>query len=84
MVPSIMYFLVGSCLASSWPPERLRVEKVSSFARREVDGHEPVPPFDSVNGLLRTQKLYNKVQEAVEATLYDHPLRSPSLDSQGG
>jgi hypothetical protein len=69
MVPFILYFLVGICSAFSWPPERLRVEKVGSFARWEVDGQEPVPPFNSVKGLIRTQKLYNKVQEAVEAIL---------------
>ena len=43
MVPLILYFLVGTCSAFSWPAERLRVEKVGSFARREVDGPEPVP-----------------------------------------
>ena len=84
MVPLILYFLVGTCSAFSWPAERLRVEKVGSFARREVDGPEPVPPFNSVNGLIRTQKLYTKVREVVEAVLYDHPLSSPYIDSKGG
>ena len=84
MVPLILYFLVGTCAAFSWPAERLRVEKVGSLVRREVDGPAPVPPFNSVEGLTRTHELYTKVREEVESVLYDHPLRSPSIDNEGG
>jgi hypothetical protein len=84
MVPSILYLLVGTCSTLSWPPERLRVEKVGRPALPEVDRQELVPPYNSEQGLIRTFKLYNKVQEAVEDVLYDYPLRSPSFDNQGG
>ena len=79
MVLFILYFLVGTCSAFSWPPERLRVEKVGSFARREVDGQEPVPSFNSVKGLIRTQKLYTKVQtlSPVNPSLFCHQNFTP-------
>ena len=83
MVPSIMYFLVSTCLTSSWS-QRLRAEKIGRFARSEVDGPDSVPRFDSLEGLQRTKTLHAKIQEEIEATLYDHPLRSPSLDRLGG
>ena len=78
MVPSILYLLVGTCSTLSWPPERLRVEKVDRLALPEVDKQERVPPSNSGPRLTQTFK------ETAEDVLYDHPLRPPSFNSAGG
>ena len=75
---------VSVCAAFSGFTEDPHVGKVGRIVRREERPTAHVPTFDLEEGLTRTSEHYAKTREEVEAVMYNHPSRSPSIDHIGG